>query len=64
MGAAILALLGRHALPIGLAAAMLLSATAALKLPLTTCYDEYRSGWDFSLGLTGRCSRRPGQSRL
>jgi hypothetical protein len=29
MGAAILALLGRHALPIGLAAAMLLSATAA-----------------------------------
>lgn len=31
-----------------------LSASAALKPPLTATYDIYRSGWDFSLGLTGR----------
>ena len=37
----------------------LLSATAALKLPLTTSYGEYRSGWDFSLGLTGRWQPAP-----
>ncbi|WP_257309410.1 DUF3187 family protein [Geothrix fuzhouensis] len=31
-----------------------LSAYMSLKPPMTTTYDIYRSGWDHSLGLTGR----------
>lgn len=34
------------------------SAYASLKPPLTTNYDDFRSGWDHSVGLTGRWQSR------
>jgi hypothetical protein len=36
-----------------------LSAFAAIKPPLTSTYNVYRSGWDYTLGLTGRWQPAP-----